>query len=276
MTNSQTNIKILPIPLTTFQFEQVKNCLSSLDWTVFLESADTNHVDSNWSIISALPIATIQSFSGKTIFKQGDLVEKQNTDPFELLKNKREAIFSCGIVSDELPFTGGVLGAIDYELGYQFEDIENNKNPKTLSLPELSLGFYDWALLCNHKTDQFYLVTHRTTGSKISVEEQWHIKYQWLMKLIKGKKKKSDLFMLSSEWLSNMDKQQYTEKFNKVQAYILSGDCYQVNLAQRFKANYKGDEYQAYQQLLAQNRPPFGAFLRLPNQVILSLSPERF
>ena len=39
-----------------------------------------------------------------------------------------------------------------------------------------------------------------------------------------------------------MSRQQYGEKFRQVQAYLRSGDCYQVNLAQRFQARYRGDE----------------------------------
>ncbi len=46
-----------------------------------------------------------------------------------------------------------------------------------------------------------------------------------------------------------MSRQQYGEKFRQVQAYLHSGDCYQVNLAQRFHATYSGDEWQAFRQL---------------------------
>ncbi|MCP5080062.1 MAG: aminodeoxychorismate synthase component I [Psychromonas sp.] len=144
-----------------------------------------------------------------------------------------------------------------------------------MSLPELNLGFYDWALLYNLKTEQFYLVCQVTTNAKLSSKECWSHRHQWLMNHLACDSKSSP-FQLSSEWQANMDKQQYTDKFNKVQEYILSGDCYQVNLAQRFSASYQGDEYQAYQTLVADNCPPFAAFLRLPEQVILSVSPERF
>ncbi|MCU6321463.1 chorismate-binding protein, partial [Klebsiella aerogenes] len=58
--------------------------------------------------------------------------------------------------------------------------------------------------------------------------------------------------------------------------YLRSGDCYQVNLAQRFQARYRGDEWQAFRKLNAANRAPFSAFIRLPEGAILSLSPERF
>ena len=63
---------------------------------------------------------------------------------------------------------------------------------------------------------------------------------------------------------------------DQVQAYLHSGDCYQVNLAQRFQASYVGDEWQAFRQLNAVNRAPFSAFIRLDEGAILSLSPERF
>jgi len=275
MTNCHTTIQIKPISLTSSQFAQLKISLSKQQWSVFLESADSAHVDSNWSIISAAPIATLQSRAGKTHFLQDNICEKNSTDPFLLLKEKRETIFNKHTNHDEFPFIGGVLGAIDYELGYQFEEINHATQPKQLELPELNLGFYDWALLNNHKNGLFYLVTHKTRGSSMTAPQQWETRYQWLMNHLQATELPT-LFRLNSAWQANMTQQQYTDKFNKIQSYILSGDCYQVNLAQRFKARYEGDEYQAYQALIEQNRPPFAAFLRLPEQVILSLSPERF
>ncbi|XNM65064.1 chorismate-binding protein [Escherichia coli] len=51
-----------------------------------------------------------------------------------------------------------------------------------------------------------------------------------------------------------------------MQAYLHSGDCYQVNLAQRFQANYQGDEWQAFVRLNHANRAPFSAFLRFDDR----------
>ena len=73
-----------------------------------------------------------------------------------------------------------------------------------------------------------------------------------------------------------MDKASYIEKFEQVQQYLLSGDCYQINLAQRFSAQYQGDEFQAYCALRTANKAPFSAFMQLDNAAILSVSPERF
>lgn len=73
-----------------------------------------------------------------------------------------------------------------------------------------------------------------------------------------------------------MTRAQYGEKFRQVQRYLHSGDCYQVNLAQRFQAHYQGDEWLAFVRLNHANRAPFSAFLRFEEGAILSLSPERF
>lgn len=275
MTNFTANIHFQSISLTQLQFEQLKMHLSQLEWSVFLDSASADHVDSQWSILSAMPIATLQSASGTTFFKQGEIEQESCNDPFQLLTQKRQAVFGKQQSCSELPFSGGVLGSINYELGYQFEDISNADNPKALPLAELSLGFYDWALIYNQHLDEFSLLTCETQIAQKSAQQYWQQRFDWLMTQLNNKVTLAS-FKLLNEWQSNMSKTQYREKFNQIQAYILSGDCYQVNLAQRFKAKYLGDEYKAYQALLAENSPPFAAFLRLPEQVILSLSPERF
>jgi para-aminobenzoate synthetase component 1 len=58
--------------------------------------------------------------------------------------------------------------------------------------------------------------------------------------------------------------------------FIQAGDCYQINLAQRFSAPAAGDPWLAYQALRIVNPAPYSAYLRTPQGVVLSASPERF
>ena len=83
-------------------------------------------------------------------------------------------------------------------------------------------------------------------------------------------------FTLLSPFRSEWNRQAYGERFRAVQHYIRSGDCYQINLAQRFSAAYRGDLWQAYRRLRAATPTPYGAYLAWGDQGILSLSPERF
>ncbi len=124
-------------------------------------------------------------------------------------------------------------------------------------------GIYDWALIVDHQRQQISLLSYDDPQQRL----------QWLEAQTPTP---GETFALTSAWQSNMSRQQYGEKFRQVQAYLHSGDCYQVNLAQRFQASYVGDEWQAFRQLNAVNRAPFSAFIRLDEGAILSLSPERF
>jgi para-aminobenzoate synthetase component 1 len=62
----------------------------------------------------------------------------------------------------------------------------------------------------------------------------------------------------------------------RVKEYIVAGDCYQANLSQQFSGQYRGDPWRAYQALASAHPTPYGAFLRLGDQAIVSASPERF
>ncbi len=80
----------------------------------------------------------------------------------------------------------------------------------------------------------------------------------------------------SARLKSNMDKDAYVHAFNRIKHYLKEGDCYQVNLAQRFVADCEGDPWTAYQTLRKLNAAPFSCYLNLPEVQILSSSPERF
>ncbi|MES2499501.1 MAG: aminodeoxychorismate synthase component I, partial [Pseudomonadota bacterium] len=85
----------------------------------------------------------------------------------------------------------------------------------------------------------------------------------------------------TSKIYSNLSKSQYFQAFNKIKSYIAAGDCYQVNLAQRFYAEVQGDSWQAYKKLREISPAPFMAYMNLPlNETehfqVLSNSPERF
>lgn len=65
-----------------------------------------------------------------------------------------------------------------------------------------------------------------------------------------------------------MTREQYGEKFRQVQEYLHSGDCYQVNLAQRFHATILAMDISRHSFSNQANRAPFSAFLRLEQAAI--------
>jgi para-aminobenzoate synthetase component 1 len=75
---------------------------------------------------------------------------------------------------------------------------------------------------------------------------------------------------------ANLSRSEYQNRFERIQSYILEGDCYQVNFAQSFEAEVEGDPWAAYRRLRRINPAPFSAYLETPHGSVLCSSPERF
>ena len=67
----------------------------------------------------------------------------------------------------------------------------------------------------------------------------------------------------------------YAAGVEKVLAYINAGDCYQVNLSQRFDGRFTGRPFDAFKALRAAIPVPHAAFIHAGDRQILSISPER-
>ncbi|MBW9428432.1 aminodeoxychorismate synthase component I, partial [Enterobacter kobei] len=122
----------------------------------------------------------------------------------------------------DLPFTGGAVGLFGYDLGRRFETLPEQAL-QDIGVPDMAVGIYDWALIVDHQRQVVTLLCHGDI----------HARLRWLQEQTSPT---TAPFALTSGWQSNMNRAQYGEKFRQVQAYLQSGDCYQVNLAQRFQA----------------------------------------
>ena len=240
--------------------------VAHLPWAVLLESASPDHIDSRFDIFSAEPIATLQTTGDITTITDGEHTEYSKAAPLQLLKEIQRRHFGPDVSYDgELPFIGGAIGLLGYDLGRRIEKVPEHAE-RDIDLPELAVGIYDWAWIVDHQTRQMHFLV---CGSA----EQMATRWGWWQQQVATKAKP---FRLTSGWQSNLSQSAYTERFNAIQRYLRAGDCYQINLTQRFSAHYSGDEWQAYCQLAQVNQAPFSAFMRLPKAAILSLSPERF
>ena len=247
--------------------------LSGLPWAMLLRSAAEKHPDNRFDIIVADPLATIESENGisKVCYANGT-EETYTDDPFALVQSLQAQLLPAVSPMMALPFIGGALGYFSYDLGRQVENISTIAE-HDIPLPDLALGIYDWALIVDHQEQTVTLVEPQGTERQTWLEQHLTAFSQQQSATVTNP---TDSFSLTSAWSSNMTKEDYCNKFNKIQGYLLSGDCYQINLAQRFSANYTGDEWQAYLTLEAENGAPFSGFIRLKQGAILSVSPERF
>ncbi|MDZ4224717.1 MAG: aminodeoxychorismate synthase component I, partial [bacterium] len=78
------------------------------------------------------------------------------------------------------------------------------------------------------------------------------------------------------EMRSSSDKPEYLNSIGKILDYLRAGDCYQVNLAQRFMAPASLSPWGQYLQLRQASPAPYSCFLNEGSFQILSSSPECF
>jgi para-aminobenzoate synthetase component 1 len=83
-------------------------------------------------------------------------------------------------------------------------------------------------------------------------------------------------FRLTRPFAPLTSREQYRRSFQHIQAYLRSGDCYQVNYAQAFRAGCEGSGALAMERLLDTSQAAHAAWLCLPEGEVLSLSPELF
>lgn len=236
--------------------------LSHQPWAMLLHSGHADHPYSRFDILVADPVATLITDGDLTrVTRESTIVS--GDCPLSLLQQALDEMGLNAAPHPDLPFQGGALGLFGYDLGRRFESLPQDA-VRDITLPDMAVGLYDWAVIVDHHKQTVSLVSHSDAEARLAWLEAQQCPAQ------------PAAFRLTSGWRANMTAQEYDAKFQQVQAYLHSGDCYQVNLAQRFQASYEGDEWQAFTRLNAQNRAPFSAFMRLEEGAILSLSPERF
>ncbi|WP_429012105.1 aminodeoxychorismate synthase component I [Aeromonas veronii] len=235
-------------------------------WAILLESAGPLGADNSIDIITADPLATLETRGEVTTLRVGANISKHNEDPLALLAHTQQQLLGeLDLCATHLPFIGGALGLFGYDLGRRFERLPVQA-AADIAVPDMAVGIYDWALLRNLATGDWQLV-HWGDEAGLANRLAW---------LEQQQAKPAPAFALQGAWQSNMSRAEYGEKFARIQEYLAAGDCYQINLTQRFSAPYQGDEWQAYCLLATANKAPFSAFIRLPDSALLSLSPERF
>ncbi|MBY8041149.1 aminodeoxychorismate synthase component 1 [Vibrio fluvialis] len=259
--NEKTQIQAKPLTYQPDLANQLFSKVESQPWAMLLRSASDTHIDSRFDILVAHPIVTLTTFGDETEVREPSGVTLSQDDPFELLATLKQHYLPALQYSDDLPFIGGALGYFAYDLGRRVERLPSLAK-HDLTAPDMAVGLYEWAIVVDHQ-----LKTARVIGQNIENAESL---------LADSNQKPLAPFALSSPWQSNMTPNSYREKFTQVQEYLLSGDCYQINLAQRFQAHYQGSEWLAYLKLEQFNLAPFSAFIRTEQGAILSVSPERF
>lgn len=238
--------------------------LAHKPWSVFLDSGFPYSEQGRYDIFASDPVVTLVTKGEVTHISNKGELSSTTEDPFLLLKHYLKNSFQP---IDGLPFNGGAIGYFSYDLARRLEKLPVIAKDEE-NIADMAVGIYQWAVIVDHVKKQSWLI-----GNEIEQKD-------WLALVSKfstlPQKTKDTGFFVSEKPQSSFDKKSYQQAFNKIKHYLIEGDCYQVNLAQRFCSPCSGDLWTLYKALRKDNPAPFSGYLNFPELQILSSSPERF
>lgn len=239
-----------------------------------LDSGRPHNVRGRFDILTSDPVSTLIAERGTlrttppSRLTTGDLFDVQQHLLAKAEVNDLPTLpSSLTPLADSLPFIGGWLGFWGYNAmsPTRMRDDDEDRRPGP-ALPDARLGLYDWALIQDHHRGRAFLVATPARQQQVLA---------WLAQPPSNGEANDD-FRLLGDFRPDLDREAYGQRFRRVIDYLRAGDCYQINLAQRFTAPITGDPWHAYARLRRATPTPYGGFLAHDDQAILSLSPERF
>ena len=235
-------------------------------WAVLLDSCHDQSGQGRFDIFAAEPYATFECTGRQAVLTRGGERRVLRGNPFRLLA---ELLGPPAEGDAKIPFCGGAIGYLSYELGRACVGLATPRTDLP-DYPELAMGLYDWAVVSDHQEQRCYLATHdRIPATRIVWEDLCE-------RLLDESSAQEHPYRMLAPLQSNFTQETYATAFQAVRDYIEAGDCYQVNLAQRFCAPSEGRLWTAYQYSRMINPAPFSAYFNHPELEIASASPERF
>jgi para-aminobenzoate synthetase component I len=233
--------------------------LALLDRPVFLDSSCSASQHGRFDVLSALPVAFLQLQKG-VLSSSDTLPRPAGQNLFSALETLLDRYRPSHLptLPPDIPFTGGALGAIAYPRLSQ---------TGTGAVLDACIGIYQWAIIVDHHARRSCLFFLPECSQETRRKVHGVLSDEGII---------PDQFVLLENFSNAVCKDEYQAGFDRIKSYILSGDCYQVNLAQRFSSRFNGDPFDAYLKLRAKSQNPFSAFLRWGDSALLCLSPERF
>ncbi|MEO1763548.1 MAG: anthranilate synthase component I [Cyanobacteria bacterium J06629_18] len=182
------------------------------------------------------------------------------------LEQNIEKDFDCSVSC--LPFTGGWLGWLGYDVAWETETLPTLKSD-TLPFPVAFWYEPECFTVLDHQEQTLWLAASNQNQldeleNKLS-QQQLDFSNSTL---VKSHTNLAPLKLLTSQ-------ADYEAAVLKAKKYIQAGDIFQTNLTIRFESQTTASGWEIYQALQKINPSPFASYFKTPWGEVVSCSPER-
>ena len=234
----------------------------------WLDSSRADARLGRWSIVASDPRWALTAYAGDVVLETAAGPRRLPPGALHAFARAVEAEppLSLPEGAPALPFVGGAIGVLGFELAREVERLPATTRDD-VGAPDLAFGWYDAALVWDGIAGVGWLVGRGEAVHALRARLDRPVR---------------DVSTIASAGVlrSNLTRAAYLRAVEQARGYIEAGDIYQVNFAQRFSAPYSGGGFDLYRRLRAVSPAPFAAYLDLRGAFggveVLSSSPERF
>jgi para-aminobenzoate synthetase component I len=174
---------------------------------------------------------------------------------------------------EHLPFAGGWLGWLGYELAWEIE-----------ALPDRQVDPLPFPIAYWYEPHTFAVLDHWEQVLYLSASTALELD-NLILKLDRSGDSERDIVHTQSSSISSDPananihfftlEAEYQQAIIQAQKYIQAGDIFQTNLSLRFSSQTNLDSWEIYQRLQQINPSPFASYWQTPWGAMISCSPER-
>ncbi|KAJ7751322.1 ADC synthase [Mycena maculata] len=185
---------------------------------------------------------------------------------------------ACGGHQD-IPFWGGLIGLLSYELGVHSLNVLLNQDHRKGQHPDLNLIFVERSVVIDSTTGRVFVQSLIPDDSWIADTTCTLLSASQTSKSIPPSGKPSHL----NPVVRLPDKSLYLARIHEAKERIFAGDSYELCLTARTSVSFPkvfpifgSTSWRRYQALRTKNPAPYSAYIRLHPTTLISSSPERF
>lgn len=240
-------------------------------YSFFLDSGMDHGKLGKYSFIGFDPLLVFKSKDDKIDITEGEQTNTYYGNPLDKLKE----IFAQYKMNyrTEIPFVGGLVGYLSYDLCHYIEKLPRIA-VDDVQIPDCYFGIYDGVIIIDHQEDTVYIAALGIRGS--AVQRVDSIEKMIVTAEQSGVSVQVEMNPQKIDFKANMSKEMYLKAIQKIREYIRAGDIYQANFTQRFECTFEGAPYDLYAKLRTINPAPFASLINFGEGMIVSSSPERF
>lgn len=231
---------------------------------VILESIPRDKENARFSIVAYNPVFEIK-FENGLLTNNGQPIQQDPLDYLQSLTQKK--------VTSDLPFAGGAIGFVAYDLIGLYEDIgQIPLDP--IGTPDLHFFIYESFVIFDHKKERVYVVeenlySHRSNDA---VRQALGQVVTDLQTQAPNEFTPQDLQAL--QFKHHLEKESFEQMVTRAKELIRQGDMFQCVLSQRFSSDFKGDPLDYYRNLRVTNPSNYLYFYDFGDYQIIGASPE--